>query len=194
MKKKSKSNKKKALETVQVALDAAEAENIKSEKESEDAEFNAFLSAHPAVTEEVAEDIFFGDAPWDDATVEAVEEGHEGEVAELRREFPWLKEAEAVRYLFDPKLQWKGKPNDNDKDTWQPVLKKDGSIVRLVPPFSASDLVTDESMYNRLINEAGNDAKKIEDANRRYYDAVKRDGYAQTDGWVAVWPKMRYLK
>lgn len=193
MKKKSRS-KKKALETVQVALDAAEEESLKKEQEREDSEFDAFLAAHPAVTEDVAEDIFFGDAPWDDATVEAVEEGHEGEVAELRREFPWLSEAEAVRYLFDPKLQWKGEPKIEDKETWQPVLKKDGSIARLAPPFSASDLVTDESAYNRLIKEAGNDEKKIEDANRRYYDAVKRDGYAQTDGWVSIWPKMRYLK
>ena len=194
MKKKSKSNKKKALETVQIALDAAESANMKKEQESEDAKFNAFLSAHPAVTEEVAEDIFFGDSPWDNATVEVVEDGHEGEVADLRREFPWLTEAEAVRYLFDPQLQWKGKPKDDDEETWQPVLKKDGTIDRLVPPFSASDLVTDESEFNRLINEAGNDAKKVEDANRRYYDAVKRDGYAQTEGWVAVWPKMRYVK
>lgn len=187
-----KKKKKNAMTIVKDSM--VKADEVAAEKKSEE-ELSAakeFVKKHPAVEEDLAAAILFSESlEWTDDVIYSVADGCEEEISEIRQDFPWLTEAEAVRYLYDPRLKWKGKPDANNKETWFPILCKDGSIDRLPPQFASNDLITDYSSYDRLIEAAGKDEKRIADARRRYFDAIKRDGYAKSRNWVPLWPPVK---
>lgn len=183
-----KSARKSAISIVEDALDDVENASEEAALKREDAEFAAFMAAHPGITEERAAEYFSPDFQWNEEAVDEISDGNEDEVMAFTQEHPWLTVTEAVRYLYDPQLKWNRESlNEDDETTWQPILTKSGEIKRIVPEFSDPDLITDAKEYNRLCKSAGNDKKKLEMLQRRFFDAVKRDSYAKSDGWATLW-------